>query len=200
MRHDESITRLIHVNGPPGAGKSTLAEEWARLNPPAQCIDIDALRTQFDNWQSLPDTRLLAREEAVSQIEAHLANGCEVIVPQFLGRPEFIERLESVAAGCCVEFVEVMLEIDAANAIERFVSRRASLGPGDHPQADVDDADVAATIESAIEALRWVHATRSGIRRVESGSDADRTLARFMNALDGPLGAAQVDGGSSCDP
>lgn len=41
--------------------------------------------------------------------EAHLASGHDVIIPQYLGRPQFIEELEQLAATLAVPFHEIVL-------------------------------------------------------------------------------------------
>lgn len=82
-----------------------------------------------------------------------------MIVPQFLGRLEFIERLEEVALAVGGSFVEVLLAIDRESAERRFRERRAALAGVSHPQGDVAEADVEAAIAGG-ERSEW---TRRGI-------------------------------------
>lgn len=61
----------------------------------ALVVDIDNLRTHLGQWDAHQESRLLARDLAIALVKCHLDAGHEVVVPQFLGRLEFIERLEA---------------------------------------------------------------------------------------------------------
>jgi hypothetical protein len=56
----------------------------------------------------------------------HLGAGHDVVVPQFLGRSDFIERLETLAADVGARFVEIALIVDRAAAITAFEERRGA--------------------------------------------------------------------------
>ena len=43
---------LLHLNGPSGVGKSTLARAWADRHPGTLLCDIDELRTCVSGWES----------------------------------------------------------------------------------------------------------------------------------------------------
>ena len=126
--------RLILINGAPASGKTTLARAWCARHAPELplALDIDALRAMLGGWQDdLHAAGLAARDLAVAAISVHLASGRDVVVPQYLRRAEFIERLEATAASCGAVFVETALRIDATTAAERFEARAAGLGSGD---------------------------------------------------------------------
>ena len=46
-----SGARLIHLNGPPGIGKTTLARRYAAEHLGVLLCDIDVLRTMIGGWQ-----------------------------------------------------------------------------------------------------------------------------------------------------
>ena len=46
-----SRARLIHLNGPPGIGKSTLARRYAAEHAGVLLCDVDVLRTMIGGWQ-----------------------------------------------------------------------------------------------------------------------------------------------------
>ena len=126
--------RLILINGVPASGKTTLARAWCARHASGLplALDIDALRAMLGGWHDdLPSAGLAARELAVAAITVHLRSGRDVVVPQYLRRVEFIERLEATAAECGAVFVETALRIDAGVAAERFEGRAAELGSGD---------------------------------------------------------------------
>jgi 2-phosphoglycerate kinase len=52
VREDRAVARLILLNGPPGIGKSTLAQRYVDDHPLALNLDIDSVR------------RLLGRDDA----------------------------------------------------------------------------------------------------------------------------------------
>lgn len=45
------MSRLIHLNGPPGIGKSTLARRYVSEHPGVLNCDIDVLRTFIGGWE-----------------------------------------------------------------------------------------------------------------------------------------------------
>ena len=109
-------------------GKSTLARRYVDDHPLALLLEIDELRTSLGRWQELDESRLVARRLAVAMAEAHLRDGHDVVVPQYLGRVDFIESLAALAQRAGATFAELML-VDAEPAVlDRFRARRASAG------------------------------------------------------------------------
>ena len=72
-------------------------------------VEVDALRTSIDGWQDDDGSKLEARRMAIDVADAHLRGGYDVMVPQYLGRTEFIEELEQTAVTASATFVEVQL-------------------------------------------------------------------------------------------
>jgi predicted kinase len=83
---------LLVLNGAPAVGKSTLAQRYADEHPLSLVIDIDMIRSHLGRLESLDESKLVARDLAVARARAHLLSGHDVIVAQYLGRPEFLER------------------------------------------------------------------------------------------------------------
>lgn len=115
---------LILLNGAPGVGKSTLGRLYADRHPMTFCCDVDVLRSMVGAWQ---DDRSqaggLARAFAVAGMRAHLGGGHSVIVPQYLGRIEWVLELEALADEAGVRFVEVVLVAGTEDAVRRFQER-----------------------------------------------------------------------------
>jgi predicted kinase len=121
------VGSLLLLNGPPGIGKSTLARLLVEEQPLALCLDIDLLRRSLGRWDEHPrQSGLLARELTVAAARTHLLSGHAVVVPQFLGRLEFVERLESLACEVGATFRHVALMDSKQNAIARFLARAAA--------------------------------------------------------------------------
>lgn len=118
------MAMLVLLNGPPASGKSTIADRLVAVRPLALDLDVDVIRGQLGGWLDQPTAAgLAARALATSMIETHLTAGHDVIVPQFLARPDFVVELERLAEHCGAKFAEIALMIDRATAIEAFDDR-----------------------------------------------------------------------------
>lgn len=51
--------RLIHLNGAPGIGKSTLAARYAAEHPGTMAVELDVLRTWVGGWREADHDLLL---------------------------------------------------------------------------------------------------------------------------------------------
>jgi predicted kinase len=118
------VARLILLNGSPGCGKSTLAQRFVDEHPLSLNLDIDRIRAQIGGWQREPHAAgLLARGIALAAARAHLVGGHDVVIPQYLGRTEFIEQLAALACEVRAEFFEIVLLDTKANSMRRFQAR-----------------------------------------------------------------------------
>jgi predicted kinase len=175
---------LLVINGAPGVGKSILASRFAADEPLALILDIDVIRTHLGQWQERDESKVVARDLAIALARAHLLAGHHVIVPQFLGRREFPQRLAELAREVGVQFVEVVLTADDAVIIERFRRRRsADTASGQHhPQSDLPDASVA--VELPRPNVRLVEDARTrGIPIVSTAADLDMSYRALREAV-----------------
>jgi hypothetical protein len=120
------VSRLIHLNGPPGIGKSTLARRYAEAHHGVLNCDIDVLRTLVGGWQDdFGAAGTLIRPAALAMIQAYLATGRDVVMPQMLIDPTELARFEACATGVGARFVERVLMDTPASAVARFHRRGA---------------------------------------------------------------------------
>lgn len=119
------MPRLILINGLPGVGKSTLARMLADQCPLMLVLDIDVVRGLLGRWEERRgDAGIAARRMALEMARSHLESGSDVVVPQFLGKVEFVLQLEELCASTQATFREVMLHIATAEeAADRFSAR-----------------------------------------------------------------------------
>lgn len=122
---------MIVLNGPPGCGKSTLAQMYVDEHALALNLDVDRVRSLIGQWRDDPQAAgLLARSIALAAARTHLMAGHDVVIPQFLGRPTFIEHVERLANELDAQFHEIVLLDSKENALRRFTERsRAAVDP-----------------------------------------------------------------------
>lgn len=179
------MAMLILINGAPGVGKSTLAQRYVEDHPLALLLDIDELRTALGGWRERPESRRLARGLALAMAETHLQAGHDVVIPQFVGRPELIDGLSALAAQLGAAFMAIVLVLEPAVAVERFHSRRRSLREraADHAEGDIDDADVEQLITDATRAVGQIASQRPGAIDVRVDGSPAAAYAALVDAL-----------------
>jgi len=130
------MPRLIVLNGPPAIGKSTLAQRYVDEHPLALNLDIDSVRRLLGRWQDAPnEAGLLAREMTLTMARVHLRGGHDVVLPQYLGQPAFLQQAENVAAEAGASFHEFVLMDGRDEAVRRFTERTARSTEPTHADA-----------------------------------------------------------------
>jgi predicted kinase len=119
--------RLIHLNGAPGVGKSTLAHRYGEDHPGTLVCDIDVLRTMVAGWQDdFYGAGALIRTVALAAISAYLATGQDVVLPQLVGRRDELARFRAAAGDIGAAYVGIVLRADPEAVVERFRARTAA--------------------------------------------------------------------------
>jgi predicted kinase len=137
------VARLVLINGAPGIGKSTLAQMYVDEHPLALALDIDVVRAMLSCWLDHPvEAGLIARRLALEMARAQLSAGRDVLVPQFLGRLDFVLELEQLCRQVGAGFVELALLSSPQEAVDRFVQRSR------HPETSVQ-RDAAALLDQS---------------------------------------------------
>jgi len=119
-----TMPRLTHLNGPPGIGKSTIAQLYVDQRFGVLNLDIDRIRSLIGGWrEDFAESGTLARPLALAMVATHLRAGRDVIMPQYLGRLEEIAKFEAAARQCGAAFVEVVLMDSRESSVGRFARR-----------------------------------------------------------------------------
>jgi predicted ABC-type ATPase len=130
------VVRLIHLNGPPGIGKSTIASAFADRHPGVLNLDIDQVATMVGGWRDrFSDSFEAGRLLAAPMARVHLVNGHDVIMPQMMTNVNAGELacFESAAAAAKAEYCQILLTARVESAVGRCMGRVK----GGDPRQDV---------------------------------------------------------------
>lgn len=120
----DAMPRLLHLNGPPGIGKSTVAQLYVDEHPGVLNLDIDRLRPLIGGEDvDFNGTGAVVRPLALAMAQTHLRSGRDVIVPQYLAQLGEIERFNAIAHSSASAFVEIVLMDTKERSVDRFVRR-----------------------------------------------------------------------------
>lgn len=175
---------VLHLNGAPGAGKSTLARRWADDHVGTLLLDVDALRTWVSGWRDdFAGTGAVVRPVAIAMLAAHVAEGRDVVLPQLLADPDELERFRRAAIDSGGRWVEVLIEADDVR--QRFGSR-----PVDEPHLEAVHRHVEEAgpghLEQYAERLRELADRTPGtIRLATVTGDVDGAYAALLAAIRG---------------
>ncbi|HEY2271243.1 MAG TPA: AAA family ATPase [Jatrophihabitantaceae bacterium] len=180
---------LILLNGPPAIGKSTLAERYVDEHPLALNLDLDGVRRMLGQWQERPiEAGLLARAMTLEMARVHLSGGHDVVIPQYLGRPQFLQQAEQVATEVHAKFAEFVLMDGRDNAVRRFTERTAMATAQAHIEAGrlMDKLGGQPALEAMYDRLLLVLSHRPHAQVIQSREGAvDETYAELRDRLAG---------------
>jgi len=177
--------KLIHLNGPAGIGKDTIAQKYIDIHPFALCIRTDDIITAIGGWQAAENydpARHMAFNLALKMIETHLASGHDVIIPHLLTDLEEARRLEAVAQKQSAPFVEILLSTAKPDAIDRVFERGTRGEPGAPPLTSSDQPEFEELYENVLIAA----SSRPNVLRITSvKNDIERTYEKVALAISG---------------
>lgn len=124
---------------------------------------------------------LLARNLVVAMARAHLLAGHDVLVPEYLGRLEFIEMLDDVSTASGATFIEFALISDRDDVVRRFERRSATLEDPGHREA--------AELQRRSGGREHLAASHDKVMAVV----AARSATRVINSTDGDIEGAYAE-------
>ncbi|GGM91534.1 hypothetical protein GCM10011609_31020 [Lentzea pudingi] len=171
------MPRLIHLNGPTGVGKSTIAARYAADHPGTLDLDADEIVRLVGGWrEDFYGAVDLVRPLALAMAATHLASGNDVVMPQLIMRRGERDRFAAAARSAGADYVEFVLLTPPETVLDRYRRREHH-------------------IDHVVEALGGEQVIRSSHDRVtayltpattvlDATGDADATYAALRAALD----------------
>jgi predicted kinase len=175
-----AMPELIHLNGPPGIGKSTVAAALVDHRPLALNLDIDELRRSLGQWRRRDESKHLARDLGFRLAASHLDAGHDVVLPQLLVRPEVVDQLRGIAADAGARFTEVVLLGSADVCVARVAADEAAGRV--HPRHVIDPEELRRRVMHACEALTEL-ARASAAIVIEADGGVEETVRVVERAL-----------------
>lgn len=127
------MPQLIVLNGPPGIGKSTLAGRYVDDHPLSLCLEQDIVRGLLGGWLSRESkSGALARRLCLAMAREHLLAGYDVIVPQFVALPSYLDQLAALARDARARHTELVLVDNVRSAERRFHARLSDPSRAEH--------------------------------------------------------------------
>jgi predicted kinase len=185
------MPRLIHLNGPSGVGKSTLARRYADAHPGVLDLDTDLVLGLIGGWADDFGTALTAaRRLATAMAETHLRAGHDVVMPQLTTAPAEVDCFADAATRAGATYREIALTIEPAAMLDRYAARAT-----DTTSTHLRAIDTMINRDGGPTLLRRIHGhytayldTRPDCTRIRTDQrTADDTYAALCAALGDPV-------------
>lgn len=179
------MARLIHLNGPSGVGKSTIAELYADRHPGVLNLDIDRVVTMIGGWRD--DFRRMlgpARNIAIGMAATHLGAGHDVVLPQLVASHEQALRFATAARQAGGEYREIVLTAGRSVLRERRTARRARPGARTYVDDVIDECGGPRLLEKVYDDFDAYAVDRpDAVVLCTDGAGPDRTYSALVTAL-----------------
>lgn len=179
------MARLIHLNGPSRAGKSTLARRYADEHPGTLALDLDVLTGLIGGWRDdFFTAHGVAREHGRALASRHLRDGHDVVLPQLVTRLDRGKHFEDVARDAGAAYVEVALLVDNDEQLRRLHDKRPTdeVDARIHAMLTDPGSDLVERIRGHL--IDYLADRQRTIRLDTTGLGEDESYAQLLRALD----------------
>ncbi|WP_167979912.1 AAA family ATPase [Lentzea indica] len=171
------MPRLIHLNGPTGVGKSTIAARYAACHPKTLNLDADEIVRLVGGWQNdFSGAVKLVRPLALTMARTHLSSGHDVVMPQLITDRGQSACFAEVAGSVGADYLEFVLLAPPEITIDRFRQR-------EHHVDQAVEAMGGATVIRRIHEHLAAYLTPGSVVIETGGADVDQTYKTLMAAL-----------------
>lgn len=178
------MPRLIVLNGPPGIGKSTVALRYVEDHPMALSLEQDVVRGLLGGWRSREtESGALARELCLAMARTHLVAGHDVVVPQFVANPDYLDRLSALGLHVGAQHIEFVLLDHLDSAQRRFHARIDDPLRAEHQRVAASFIEAAGGYQHQYARLTRCLADRASIEVHSIEGDPDQTYRAVLAYL-----------------
>lgn len=178
------MSLLLHLNGAPGVGKSTVAERYVADHPGVLNCDIDRLRCFVGGWRDdFGAIGAIIRPDALAMIRAHLDGGHDVVLPQMLADEGERARFRAAAVDAGHRYLHVLLQAPPGEARQRFYARPEGDPVHDVIRDVVEGEGGGAVIDTLDRRLAYTAAATPETICVAAGPDAELTYQAVLVAV-----------------
>lgn len=132
-----------------------MARQLVDERPLALCLDIDEIRVRLGQWETLNESKQVARELGFDITASHLRRGFDVVMPQLTVLGEgMIDRLAQVAADSGATFYEIVLVANPDELLQRLGD------DADHPRNAFTPEELRGQMEHCLGVLPALAAER----------------------------------------
>ena len=144
-------------------------------------LEQDVVRGLLGGWRTREtESGKAARGLCLEMARAHLRQGHDVIVPQFIALPSYLDRLAQVGADVSARHIEVVLLDDAAASERRFHQRISDPTLAEHQCVAAEFIDAAGGYAHQYQRLIQALAQRNASEIMSVKGDVEGTYQLLL--------------------
>ena len=180
------MPRLIHLNGLPRVGKSTLARRYVDAHPGTLALDLDVLAGLIGGWREDFSTAWgIARAHGSALATRHLREGYDVVVPQLVTSYDRGPGFEDSAREAGAAYLEVALYVRDQEHLLRLGEKQPANELEAHLQARLEDPDGDLVNRIRGHLAEYLADRPHTIRLDTTGLGEDASYQALLNVLEG---------------